>query len=112
MYFVVLRRRNINHEVYILNSVGLGTIGLGVILLIRGRGNGMGSDQSRANRRNDSLSGSTGSNGTTPTKYDVYQSNNSTLSRDRSGHEGEHFAMQRSSKLITISFVGFILNQI
>ena len=79
-------------------SIGLGTIGLGVILLIRGRGNG--SDQSRTNRRNDSLSGSTGSNGTTPTKYDVYQSNNSTLSRDRSGHEGEHFAMQRSSKLL------------
>ena len=91
----------------LLNSVGLGTIGLGVILLIRGRGNGMGSDQSRANRRNDSLSGSTGSNGTTPTKYDVYQSNNSTLSRDRSGHEGEHFAMQRSSKLRIISFVDF-----
>ena len=64
----------------------------------------MGSDQSRANRRNDSLSGSTGSNGTTPTKYDVYQSNSSTLSRDRTGHEGEHFAMQRSSKaLILIS---------
>ena len=67
----------------------------------------MGSDQSRANRRDDSLSGSTGSNGTTPTKYDVYQSNNSTLSRDRSGHEGEHFAMQRSSKLKILSFVGF-----
>ena len=88
------------------NSVGLGTIGLGVILLIRGRGNG--SDQSRTNRRNDSLSGSTGSNGTTPTKYDVYQSNNSTLSRDRSGHEGEHFAMQRSSKPFILSLIDLI----
>ena len=65
----------------------------------------MGSDQSRANRRNDSLSGSTGSNGTTPTKYDVYQSNNSTLSRDRTGHEGEHFAMQRSSKALILPFM-------
>ena len=79
-------------------SIGLGTIGLGVILLIRGRGNTSGSDQNGASRRTDSLSGSTGSNGTTPTKYDVYQSNSSTLSRDRTGHEGEHFAMQRSSK--------------
>ena len=66
--------------------------------MIRGRGNTSGSDQNGASRRTDSLSGSTGSNGTTPTKYDVYQSNSSTLSRDRTGHEGEHFAMQRSSK--------------
>ena len=66
--------------------------------MIRGRGNTSGSDQNGASRRTDSLSGSTGSNGTTPTKYDAYQSNSSTLSRDRTGHEGEHFAMQRSSK--------------
>ena len=80
--------------------VGLGTIGLGVILLIRGRGIGTGTGRNGASRRNDSLSGSTGSNGTTPTKYDVYQSNSSTLSRDRSGHEGELFAMQRSGELV------------
>ena len=82
--------------IYLYISIGLGTIGLGVILLIRGRGIGMSPGQNRANRRSDSLSGSTGSNGATPTKYDVYQSNTSTLSHDRIGHEGEHFAMQRS----------------
>ena len=69
----------------------------------------MGSDQTGPNRRNDSLSGSTGSNGTTPTKYDVYQSNSSTLSRDRSGHEGEHFAMQRSSKIFNNSIIFIII---
>ena len=68
----------------------------------------MGSEQNGTNRRNDSLSGSTGSNGTTPTKYDVYQSNSSTLSRDRSGHEGEHYAMQRSSKIF-INSITFIM---
>ena len=79
-------------------AIGLGTIGLGIILLVRGR-----THHGRHRRsRTDSLSGSGGSLAT-PATYDACPSGSSSLTGS-----GEHFAMKHPGRCKAMKLKGMI----